>query len=289
MTVVEAAIKIIEENLKKPVFAIRPMDGDHENYLFLVNYEYVLRIGKKNPVEEPFHAQQNEYKLYAALSKKGLAAPIAPFLFYSSHRDKVEYILNGCPLDPRGTDIMMVLPAVVEAIVAFHALSIDVGPFDPFARFRHYKKGNRKPLPESFEQRVLKRFNEIYESRPLVLSHNRLTAENVFTTEEGIRFADLSFVGMNTPLFDLASFVEENELPSPLARQCLMHFSRLSLESPFTYQELEATVLFLDALWYYYGCAMYKTTKEKRYAERAERKKKRFLFAFEANLMEDKE
>lgn len=287
MTYLQYAISIIEDNLHTKVFSIKLLDEeDHDNLLFLVNFEYVVRLGKEHVLDEPFRSKGNEYALYAALAKKDYGLPIAPFIFFSNKRDKVERFVDGIPFKKEEAD-MIQTESIIDAIVALHGADIDVPPFDPFARFRHYKAGNRKTLPDAFEAKILKRFNEIYESRPLVLSHNHLCGENIRLHENGATLLDLSFVGKNTPLFDLASFLEENELDTDLARKCLVRFSSLTLDSPYTFEELRATMLFLDAFWYYYASSMYRKTKQNRFKILAEIKKKRFLFAFEASLMEE--
>lgn len=289
MTYLEYAIQLMEENLKIPVFSIRPLDeGSHDHLLLLANLEYVVRLGREHPLDEPFRSKGAEYQLYAALSKKDLAMPIAPFLFFTNKRDKIERFVSGTPFSKEIAGPATIEP-VVDAIIALHSVSLEIPEFDPFGRFRHYKAGNRKPLPDSFEKEILQRFQQIYESRPLVLSHNRLCGDNIRLNEEGATFLDMSLVGLNTPLFDLASFLEENDVDSTDAKRALLRFSSLTLDSPYSFEELETTMLFLDAFWYYYATNMFHKTKDNKFKAMAETKKKRFLFAFEARLMEGQE
>ena len=289
MTYLQYAISIMEENLKTEVFSIRPIDdNEHENLLFLVNFDYVIRINNKHPLDEIFREKHGEYRLYEALSKKALALPIPPFIYYNERRDKVEAFVPGTPFGELPSEPENI-KAVVASIAELHNIVIEISPFDPIARFRHYKAGNRSPLPDAFEQEVIRRFQMIYDSRPLVLSHNHLEGQSIIVDEGKATLLDLAFVGMNAPIYDIASFVSENALDTTNARTALLAYSVQTLESPYSIEELETAVSFVDALSYYYNSKMYRLTKQERYKKLAAVKKKRFLFAFESSLMEDKE
>lgn len=280
------AIRLFEEQCKKSVFAIRPVEGDHDNEVFIVNFEHIVRLSLPNKTEEPFYEERNEYYFYEALVHAPRNLPVPPFIFYDSQRNKIELYVAGEEPSFTGPERFSTMEKIIDSITELHGFPVEKGEFNPFARFRHYQKHAKNRLPDGFENDILKRCDEIFSAQPFVASHNHLCASNILLNESGAYFLDLAFCGRNAPIFDLASLVEENDFDSDLARRALIYFNRNSLGSPYSYEELETVVYFLHAFWYYYYSARYAETKLPRFRDLAEAKKKKFLFAFESHLME---
>jgi|GEM_PF-3653581 len=289
MSTLDQAIHLLEKDLNTPVFSIRPIEGEHDNDLFLANLGLVVRITKPNETDAEFIKKNNEFAFYKFLANKNIVVPIPAFIYYNSNNDKVDAYIDGQRPTMGAKATLEMCEDIINSIVALHAIEVPNITFDPFDRFWKYKKLAKNPLPKEFEAQIVAGFKQIYDARPLVLSHNAIGQKTILLTPEGVAFTDSSWIGRNAPIYDLACMVSGLDLESTLSRKCLSRFCSLSLESPYSYEELETTVAFVDALSYYYSQARFHETKQKRFSAEARRRKKRFLFRFEAHLMEGDE
>ncbi len=285
----QQAIHTIEQFFKQEVISIRPLDGDHHNDLFLINFHYVVRIPKRNKTDHIFLSRANEFHFYERAHRMGVPVPVIPFFSIDSLGRRVEEYCDGEPLFVDSALMEKDALGVVDSIIELRPVSKKGMEWEPYARFRHYQKGNKSPLPSGFEEDIIRRAMAVNDSHPLVSCHNRLCKENLIRVEGRVLFRDYAFVGMNASLFDLASLIGENSFESPLARKILSYYNGKRLEAEYTYEELEAVILFLDALWYYYHSARYEETGNPIYKEWAERRKKHFLLAFDGHIMGDTE
>ena len=283
-------IRIYEETTHVKIFSFRQLDGEHDGKLYLINYQDLFRVPGKNTTDQPFADLHLEYQFYEAVNKASDPSeyPVPPFVIIYSDGQKIEKFAEGheptfAP-ETRDEEFQKIL----EAMAALRRLDC-AGDFAPLPRLRHYQKTNKSRLPETFENEIIKRFTEIRDSRPLALCHNRLDARHILIQDERALFLDYSFVGPNTPIYDLADFLVENDFDSTVARKLLNLFNRTTLCSPYSYEELETVMHFIQAFWYYYYSARHAETKEERFAKHASEYKKRFLLAFNARLMEGAE
>ena len=282
---IERAIALIEEKLKQKVFSIRPVEGDHDNAPCVVNTSLFVLVGLKNPL-----AMENEvaaeWEFYSALSKSLYDGPFPRIYVYFDNRTRVEtYELGEPPFqDPlkKESDAL----TVVSSILELQSLGIVTPDFNLLERFRYYKARAKHPLPASFEAEILTHVSRLRDQGNFKLCHHQLRARHILMRVEGNPLlVDFGCVGYDIPLMDVASLVEENDLDSSIARACLRKFNCFHTDATYSYEDLEALVLFLDAYWYYFNSALYATLKEPSYKEIAAHKKARFLFAFDAHIM----
>lgn len=285
MSRMDEAIALFERVTKQKAYSIKPMEQAHDHELFLINYEIVVRLGEPNSLEQPFKKDFGEYALYRVINDRQLSAPI-PFLYYYSPNtfNKIEQFVGGTPVFSSGKKEEDAL-AAIRALSELHSISVPSGDFHLLERFKSYKKASGKRLPANLERKALHSVSLILDSRKPVYCHHRLRADNVLLQDGNATLVDFEFGGLDASIMDIASLVEENELSSTLARKCLSYYSSLTLESAYSYEELCDAVTFLDGYWYYYLYARYLETKEERFLKAAEKKKKRFLFAFNGFLM----
>ena len=285
MNRVDEAISIFERATKQKVFSIRLMEQSHDHELYLINYEIVVRLSAPNAIEQPFRKDFGEYALYHVLNEKQISAPIPSFYYYSPNTfNKIEQFVGGTPIFANGKKEEDAL-AAIRALSELHSITVPNADFHLLERFKSYKKASGKRLPAIFERKALHSVGILLNSRKPVYCHHHLRAGNVLLQDGNATLVDFEFGGLDASIMDLASLVEENELPSTLARKCLSYYSSLTLESAYSYEELCDAVAFLDGYWYYYLYARYLETQEERFLLAAEHKKQRFLFAFNGYLM----
>lgn len=284
-----AAIELYEKQSELKVSTIRLLSSSEWNDIYLVNLEHIVRIVKPSPIDEPFYTQFGEYHLYKTLSDSSLNGPLLPLFYYSPNtQNKIEVYCDGSePFHDEKTLEAEAL-SIVESIAKLHELPINDGSFDPISRYMSYKKASHKKLPSQYEKDLISRVTNIIDSRKKVYCHHRLSKENLCLNQTyGALLLDFKFGGLNASIFDIASLCEENGFPSSLARKCLNHYASLTLESPYTYEELSDVICFLDGMWFYYYSAKALLTGDSSYGDKAKQRRSRFLFSFEGKLMED--
>ena len=284
-TSLDFAISIFEKQRNESVFSIRPVDGLHQNDSFIVNMSTLVQVVGKDPLALPMNAESPEWAFYRARSQNEAPCPCPHFFSFSQPRHRIEPYIYGRHgfenVETKEKDAL----EIIHAIAAFHQLPYATNPYPLLDRFRFFKARSKSSLPTAFENQILTKVDHLLGQGHFVLCHHQLKSGHIIMSEEGPVLLDYEMVGMDCPLLDLASLVEENELDSPLARRCLSLFNSLHPDVTYSYEDLEALVIFFDAYWHYRYAAYYELAKVPIDAEIAKRKKERFLFAFKASLM----
>lgn len=285
------AIAFYERVSKEKVFSIRPIEGEHDNELFVINYANVLRLKNVSALEKRFFLRRGEWHLYKASVNNKYILPAPNFLFYDSSGNKIEqYVEVIRPfIEDSEVERERDLKKAVHAITRLQGNPQLEGFFEPFDRFRHYQKDCSNPLPARFVEDAITRAGQIFDRYALVPSHNHLLPDNLTLRDDEMAFIDYSWSGRNAPIYDLASLCEEQEFSTALQRSALFHYLSMNPLYEYSIEDLEAVMLFIDALEYYYADARFRESGQQRFRQRAEKKKKRFLFAFNAHLWEGQE
>lgn len=99
--------------------------------------------------------------------------------------------------------------AVLIRKVHDHELSVDYH-FDPYKMYLSFKNEIKKPLMvyETYEDL----FKFYQKDQRLVFSHNDLVSGNFLFTKQKDYLIDFEYAGMNHPLFDIMSFISENNI-----------------------------------------------------------------------------
>lgn len=282
----DLAIEAFEKQKGETVFSIRPIEGNHFNASFVVNMSTLVQIAHVDPLAIPLKKDEPEWAFYRERSQGDLPGPYPQFISVNQARSRIEPFIFGPHAFENPSQKEKDALAVVEAIAEFHELPFVTNDYPLLDRFRFFKsRGGSSPLPATFENEILIKAGHLIGQGHHVLCHHQLRSEHIILSEDGPVFLDFEMVGYDCPLMDLASLVEENEFDSPLARKCLTHFNTLHAHVTYSYEDLEALVIFFDAFWYYRYSAYHEMTGKDYYTEKAKRKKERFLFAFNASLM----
>ena len=281
------AIRYFERTSHTKVSSIREIEGGTGNNLFLVNWDYVVRVKRKNDVDGEFNTPNTEV---AAISfaQKIPFSPIAPICHYDSvNGNKIETAIKDVePLVSDNEHVTLAnLKRVIDAIKVFHQAQ-PVYSFSAEHRFYSYKKKSGEALPAGYEKKVLRDALRIIESEDLVLSHNDLWAGNILlpSSEPSKAYLiDLEFASGNADIFDLASLLEENEIPENLCLEAIRYYYGLNFDEEKV-ERVKKMMLFLDALWFYWAMARYKETGKEAFRSIAKTKKERFLRSFRKSI-----
>ena len=289
MTSLDLAIAYFEKQRNEKVFSIRLIEGPHQNDSYLINMSTLVQIASKDPLAIPMGIENPEWDFYRVRAENDFPAPYPHFYAFNQARHRIEpFIFGDQPFESPDKKEKEALE-IVSALSFFHQLPYVVKPYPLLERFRFFKARCDSTLPASFENRILTKVDHLRNPSQFCLCHHQLKSGHIIMSENGPIFLDFEMAGMDCPLLDLASLVEENDFDSPLARKCLAHFNSLHPNVTYSFEDLETLVTFWDAYWYYRHMAYHKISEEPIDEERAKHKKERFLFAFEASLMGDGE
>lgn len=290
MDSLKLALDLAEQALKAPAKSLREVNSNADRDLFVADWSAFIRIYKhKVPELNPWMV--NEYQFYRQIVDKKYPVPVPEIGIYHPQGHKLErYVAHDEMLNKKTLlETRLEIDSILFSVSLLHAAPFVDYPFLPLERFRYFQKRAKAALPESFENEILLKSKQIFDSFPLVACHNHLKRSHLAQTEEIVYLMDLSSVGLNVGLFDVASLVAENNLDSSMARYCLQTYNRLDQNNTYTYEELDTLVAFVQAYYYYYYRCKNFRLNDSRTAKLAEMYKRAFLMRFEASIMEDAE
>lgn len=138
--------------------------------------------------------------------------------------------------------------------------------FDPYVMFKDFIKAIEKPLfPFCAHEEIFVLYKRLgHES---ILCHNDLVSGNFLFAENREYLIDYEYAGMNDPLFDLMSFISENDIFAPDHRKRIIeeYFQRAISETEA--KELLLVEVMMDLLWAAWANMLYEKRKEKIYLD----------------------
>lgn len=222
------------------------------NTSYLVNDEFVIRI--KGQSFDLFNHIENEANIINKLKGKSFVEKVISY--NEENGTKIsKYIPDTKRLSNPPSE--KELEQVANLLLELHRTNINANEFKAFERLNYYKKNVISEINPQHENNVVQEAKKLYEKYPLTFCHNDLVRGNLLFKGENIYLLDYEFAGMNIFLFDIASFLTENNIRHP------------SLISFFAEQygnidnsELNIMMKFLDILWYYWAKKLYQLTKK---------------------------
>ncbi|MCQ2752985.1 MAG: choline kinase family protein [Bacilli bacterium] len=248
--------------INAPVHSISPIYAGVSNTSYLVNYRYVVRI--KSMAEKLYSAQRERYIMWKI---QGLGISESLISLDDIGNKVSQYIPNAKTFKPN--EVMV--QGAAQLLKKLHTAKIrTLVYFRPFKRFKFYKQASDETTTFSHESLVLKKVHRIYRHHRHVFCHNDVVENNLLYTSKRNYLIDYEFAGKNIALFDLASFISENNLTD-------QHLIKLFLDtygaSDKQINDLPYMVMFLNLLWYYWAIERYKTTKKEIFKKIADEKK----------------
>ena len=257
------AISFFESSMRTKAFSIRPLEGGTGNAIFLINLDSVLRLHKENRVDAPFYNPRHEYETTLHLSSKATPRLIPQaFVFDPENGNKIERFIAEKEASHETDATYRYYLSLIDTLHRFHELTPKVPSFYPFERFDHYKKLSGESIRLDYETLILEKTTEVFDASPIVFCHNDLHKGNLLldSKDNRMKLLDLEMAGYNYEIFDVASFIEENELPYRLAERLIHAYYGIKHATAKTVENVLLVGEFLDLLWYYWAKARYNET-----------------------------
>lgn len=226
------------------------------NTSYLINGQYVMRI--KSQRHDIFNIPSNEGTVIEILKDKDYVEKVIKFDMHNGNKLS-EFIPDTSRLDNPPTFEQVEKVAFVLRQLHSTKEQIHHG-FCPFERIEFYKRGYKSEIDPEYERITIEKCKKIYDSYPLILSHNDMVKGNLLFKENKLYLLDYEFAGLNIYLFDLASFISENNIED---EQLIEHF--LNSYGKVKRCELDTVIKMANILWYYWAKFNYMRTKRKVY------------------------
>ena len=150
---------------------------------------------------------------------------------------------------------------VIKHLKKLHSINCsDIDDFDPFKLINTYKNIVKETLFKD-EEKIILIAKEIYAKYPKVLCHNDVLFANFVITEDRNYMIDYEYSGMNIALFDIASFLSENNIDD-INLQTLFINKYYGNVNKDLINDINYMFSFLDILWGYWAKAMHIKYKE---------------------------
>lgn len=226
------------------------------NTSYLINNEFVMRI--KSSKHDIFNLPSNEGIVIEKLSGQDFVEEVIKFDMHNGNKLS-KFIPNTTRLSNPPTKLEA--EKVAKLLKKLHSLDIKINHwFSPFERIEFYKKGCKSEIDPEYEKLIIEKSKKIYEAYPLILSHNDIVKGNLLYKEDKLYLLDYEFAGLNIYLFDLASFISENNI---IDEEVIEHF--LKSYGNVKRCELNTIIKMENILWYYWAKFNYMRTKRKVY------------------------
>jgi len=236
----------------------RPIDGGLTNTNFLVRdagKSFFVRIGEDNPI----HGIMRFNELAAARAAE--TAGISPAIVHAEEGVIVSRFIEGETLTPAHVQQPEMLERIVSLIRSCHYeipryLRGPVLMFWPF----HVIRGYASAIIESDSQKATqtselldraKLLEEAVSMVEIVFGHNDLLAANFIDDGDRLWLVDWDYAGFNSPLFDLAGLVTNNELSRDGESVLLEMYFGSKPDEPLLrrYRAMKCVSLLRESLW----------------------------------------
>lgn len=243
------------ELTNKQVRSIEEITTGFCNKNYLINNAYVLRKAIF-PRDETI-SFENEEMIHEAIEKLNCSEKIV--YFNKEDGTKISKFIHGTRFYYNTPTIEQIV-YVAKLIKKIQKSGIEV-PFkyDAVSKLQVYKKNIPEDLyiNQTYERQVIREYQKIEEKYPLVISHNDLVKGNLLFKFNGVSFIDREYASMNNPLFDLASFISENNLSNEQQDFFLNKFFG-SKYNNMTKKRIDIVIKLQDILFYYWALYQFK-------------------------------
>jgi Choline/ethanolamine kinase. len=243
----------------------------NNNYLLIVNNaSFVVRIPKIQGIFD------REYEAEVLEFVRPLGIDLSTFYFDSVTGIKITPYIEKLE-DFSTYKHPSSIKRIATVIRKLHDAKIHTGKrFAPLEKLKLYQEGIQTPVCDYSQYSSIITAVSNYHCEE-ILCHNDIVAGNLCFTNENTYLIDYEYAGDNDPLFDVMSFITENEL-TPEEESEFLH---AYFEEEIPYQELEMWRDFHNLLWLSWANMMFDETKESIFQTIAEQKKsaleKRYL------------
>lgn len=232
----------------------------NQNFLLdLRGEQYVLRV----PREDANHIVNRHHETLALQAIQDADIDVDMIYFHEASGYKVTRYLpdaltyEECPLEHK-------IELVASLMKKFHGLHVSIQEsFDPVKRVQEYQKRISTPLfdlqPFHWIESSISHLNH-----PHTLCHNDWVDGNLLFVNDRVYLIDYEYAADNDPLFDVMSFLTENQINDPMLRKRFYdtyfdHYDETIL------QDLRLWEDFHNYLWCHWAMMMYESRQEEVY------------------------
>ena len=241
--------------IDKKIRSIEKLEGGFSNENYLINDAYVFR--KVSPLKDESLSFIHEKEIYETIEQLNCSDKV---IYYNvENGNKIAKYIHGTRCyyqTPTDEQIIYVAKLIKKIQKSNIKVSFE---YDAMNKINLYKSiiPPEVFIDKNYEDKVFKEYLKVYEKYDLVLSHNDLVKGNLLFKFNGVFFIDWEYASMNIPLFDLASFISENNLNNDQASLFLNKFYGAKLNQTII-KRLDIVIRFQDILFYYWALYNFK-------------------------------
>ena len=241
--------------IDKKIRSIEKLEGGFSNENYLINDAYVFR--KVSPLKDESLSFIHEKEIYETIEQLNCSDKV---IYYNvENGNKIAKYIHGTRCyyqTPTDEQIIYVAKLIKKIQKSNIKVSFE---YDAMNKINLYKSilPPEVFIDKNYEDKIFKEYLKIYEKYDLVLSHNDLVKGNLLFKFNGVFFIDWEYASMNIPLFDLASFISENNLNNEQASLFLNKFYGAKLSQTII-KRLDIVIRFQDILFYYWALYNFK-------------------------------
>ncbi|MEA4821455.1 MAG: phosphotransferase, partial [Erysipelotrichales bacterium] len=162
-----------------------------------------------------------------------------------------KYIENSKVFNESSLSIEKKITMVAEKLRKIHSIKINSLKFNSLEKLNVFKKKSLSLF--TFEKVIIKNIENQYSKSNLVLCHNDLVNVNLLFDNEKLYIIDYEYAGMNDKMFDLASFLSENDITDEKTILDFLKCYYLDKYSNNIFEDLKIWYIFNDILWTYWA------------------------------------
>lgn len=243
----------------------------NSNYLLTVDHEMFMVRVRRADSKQIIHAEDEQKALTII---QGTKLDVTEYYFDPAQGIRITRYL-GDAREYQECNALDKLERVADLMRQLHQLKKTIGSnFDPFQRLKQYQRSIKQPfltLPEV--ENTIALAQAIYQ--PSTLCHNDWVSGNILFSGERTYLIDYEYAADNDPLFDVMSFITENNITEDDSRERFYRHYFNSQNIP--YDKLAIWEDFHNLLWCSWAMMMYESRNEDIYHTIAKAKYQAYL------------
>lgn len=179
----------------------------NDNYLITLskNERFVVRIARENPLLD----RKCEDKIVKILKPYDINVPC--IYFNNENGNKITVYQKGHHIDTYELDDLKKVALLLKRL---HSLELKCNrDFDSLTKLKtYYYNLIDKPFPLSKYEKLINEYQHYINKDKKILCHNDIVRGNLLFSNDKVYLIDYEYAAMNSPMFDLASFISENNI-----------------------------------------------------------------------------
>lgn len=236
----------------------------------ITNLNYQIKSGKKEyflriPKDNSQMNRENEYQIIQILKNKKIDAETIYFDCKTGMKITKKIRYKHFFSNPTNE---IELNTFLTQLKKLHRMKCSlIQPYPIFDLLENWKRQIKdKTICFQNEDLILLDTQRLYEKYPLTLCHNDLLYANILCCDKSIRIIDYEYAGLNIVLFDIMSFIKENNIDSVSTQLKIFktYFHKVTID---LIQDLNIMGSFLDVYWGYWAYLQFQNTHETIYLD----------------------